>query len=114
MTSDELQRLGLALKEAVRDGEHPSGIGIIRLLLFTGCRRDQLLTLHWSFVDFELELLTAARFETGAKVIRLGAPAIDLLSGPPRFANPFVFRLLGAPIRGRTERTRIGRPFRRD
>ncbi|HEX4615786.1 MAG TPA: integrase arm-type DNA-binding domain-containing protein, partial [Stellaceae bacterium] len=29
LTKDELQRLGRALEEAERDGEHPSGIGII-------------------------------------------------------------------------------------
>jgi integrase len=91
LTSDELQRLGLALEEAERDGEHPSGIGIIHLLVFTGCRRDEILTLQWSFVDFERSCLRLPDSKTGAKVVRLGAPALDLLSGLPRFTSPFVF-----------------------
>jgi integrase len=91
LTTDELQRLGLALREAELDGDHPSGIGIIRLLLFTGCRRSEILTLQWSFVDFERCCLRLPDSKTGAKVVRLGAPALDLLSGLPRFASPFVF-----------------------
>jgi integrase len=55
------------------------------------CRRDEILTLLWSFVDFERSCLRLPDSKTGAKVVRLGAPAIDLLSGLPRFANPFVF-----------------------
>jgi integrase len=91
LTTYELQRLGLALREAERDGEHPSGIGIIQLLLFTGCRRSEILTLQWSFVDLERCCLRLPDSKTGAKVVRLGAPALDLLSGLPRFASPFVF-----------------------
>ena len=91
LTTEELRRLGSALDKAKRDGKHPSGIGIIRLLLFTGCRRDEILTLQWSFVDFERTCLRLPDSKTGAKVVRLGAPALDLLSGLPRFASPYVF-----------------------
>jgi integrase len=91
LSADELKRLGKALDEAEAAGEHPSGIGIIRLLLLTGCRRDEILTLQWSFVDFERTCLRLPDSKTGAKVVRLGAPALDLLASLPRFASPFVF-----------------------
>jgi integrase len=91
LTTEELQRLGGTLEAAEREGEHPSGIGIIRLLLFTGCRLSEILTLQWLFVDTERSCLRLPDSKTGAKVVRLGAPALDLLSGLPRFASPFVF-----------------------
>ncbi len=47
--------------------------------------------MQWSFVDFERSCFPLPDSKTGAKVVRLGAPTIDLLSGLPRFANPFVF-----------------------
>jgi integrase len=91
LSTDELQRLGKALYEAAQDGEHPSGINIIRLLLLTGCRLSEILTLEWSFMDFERSCLRLPDSKTGAKVVRLGAPALDLIAGLPRYVSPFVF-----------------------
>jgi integrase len=91
LSTDELQRLGRALDEAGRDGEHPSGINIIRLLLLTGCRLSEILTLEWSFMDFERSCLRLPDSKTGAKVVRLGAPALDLMASLPRYVSPFVF-----------------------
>ncbi len=46
LSNDELARLGEVLTEAERTGiELPSAIAAIRLLLFTGCRRAEILTL---------------------------------------------------------------------
>jgi integrase len=93
LTTDELRRLGEALAN-VRDDEHPSGISIIKLLLLTGCRRNEILTLEWSFVDFERCCLRLPDSKTGAKEVRLGAPALDLLASLRRVAgNRFVFPL---------------------
>jgi integrase len=65
---------------------------MIRLLLLTGCRRDEVLTLQWSFVDFEFGCLRLPDSKTGAKVVRLGAAALDLLAGLPRLGDsPYVF-----------------------
>lgn len=99
LATEELQRLGKALDAAERDGEHPSGIAIIRLLLLTGCRLSEILTLQWSFIDFEHSVLRLPDSKTGAKVVRLGAPALDLLAKLPRFEGPFVFpRARGAKV----------------
>ena len=91
LSTDELNRLGEALDEAERDGEHPSAIAIVKLLLLTGCRRNEVLTLEWSHVDFEHGCLRLADSKTGAKVVHLGPPALDLLASLPRFSGPFVF-----------------------
>jgi integrase len=89
LSTDELNRLGAALDE--NEGEHPSGIAIIRLLLLTGCRRTEILSLQWSFVDFEHGCLRLPDSKTGAKAVHLGPPALDLLAGLPRFSSPYVF-----------------------
>lgn len=108
LTTDELQRLGQALEEAERDGEHPSAIAIIRMLLLTGCRLSEILTLQWSFVDFERSCLRLPDSKTGAKVVRTGAPALDLLSGLPRFASPFVFPAARAANSSADRKRRVG------
>ena len=60
-------------------------------MLLTGCRRNEILSLQWSHVDFDHSCLRLPDSKAGARVVRLGAPALDLLSGLPRFDSPFVF-----------------------
>ncbi len=91
LSTDELNRLGEALDAAERDGAHPSAIAIVRLLLLTGCRLGEVLTLRWPFVDFERGCLRLPDSKTGAKVVHLGPPAIELLADLPRFTSAFVF-----------------------
>ena len=91
LSSDELGRLGEALTAAERDGEHPSGLAIIRLLLLSGCRRDEILTLKWRFVDFEHGCLRLPDTKTGEKEVYLGPPALALLAEFPRTESSFVF-----------------------
>lgn len=45
----------------------PFVIGAIRLLLFSGCRRGEILNLKWSEVDFERSELNLANSKTGKK-----------------------------------------------
>jgi integrase len=92
LTGDELRRMGEALLDAEGTGEHPTAIAIIRLLVLTGCRLSEITTLQWEFVDIERSCLRLADSKTGAKVVRLGAPALDLLANLPRLAaTPYVF-----------------------
>ena len=87
----ELARLGEVLDGAEQAGEHPSVVAAIRLLIFTGCRRNEILTLEWEHVDFDRGCLWLAVSKTGAKIVPLGAAAIELLSGLPRNeGNPYV------------------------
>ncbi len=91
LSDAELARLGGALEDAANTGEHPSVIAAIRLLIFTGCRRDEILKLRWEYVDFERGCLNLPESKTGAKVVPLGAPALELLAKLPRNdGNPYV------------------------
>ena len=92
LSEAELERLSAALLEAERNNiESPYTIAAIRLLIFTGARRGEILSLQWSHVDFERAMLLLPDSKTGKKAIFLSAPALALLAEMPRIAgNPFV------------------------
>jgi len=79
LTGSELSRLGVVLEEAERESVNPTALNAIRLLLLTGCRKNEILTLEWDWVDFDRSILRLPDSKTGAKVVALGAPAIALL-----------------------------------
>ncbi|MBF0153663.1 MAG: tyrosine-type recombinase/integrase [Magnetococcales bacterium] len=103
LTADELSRLGGTLRRSAEDGGNLYGIAAIRLLLFTGCRRGEVLKLEWAHVDLEQGCLRLPDPKTGAKVVHLGEPAIQLLRNLPRAdGQPYVFPGLvhGKPLVG--------------
>jgi integrase len=92
LSSAELSRLGAALSEAEERGINSTALNAIRLLALTGCRKSEILSLEWSFVDFEHGHLRLPDSKTGAKVIPVGLPALELLAALPHSSgNPFVF-----------------------
>lgn len=120
LNGDELARLGEALAAAARGepmrrperkrrkpvnpdkikhrpkkievaAENRYAIAALRLLIFTGARMNEILTLQWAHVDFERQCLRLPDSKTGAKVIHLSAPALAVLQGLPREdKNPHV------------------------
>lgn len=87
----ELTRLGETLTAMESEGENPSAIAAVRLLTLTGARKSEILTLKWEHVDFERACLRLSDSKTGAKVIPLGAPALELLVSLPHLeGNPYV------------------------
>ena len=52
----------------------------IRLLSLTGARLGEILTLKWSYINFERNTLELPDSKTGAKTIYLNEPAKDILS----------------------------------
>ena len=92
LTGAELARLGAALSEAERTQVVSNYvIAAIRLLLMTGCRLNEILTLRWDFLDLEDLCLRLPETKTGAKVVQLSAPALEILSKiERRDDNPYV------------------------
>lgn len=68
---------------------------VIRLLAFSGCRKNEIASLKWDGVDFERGCLRIAKHKTdsttGAKVVPLAAPALKLLADRPRGESAYVF-----------------------
>jgi integrase len=76
----ELKRVGEVLREMESEGiELPSAIAATRLLILTGCRLNEIMTLQWEHVDLPGKALRLPDSKTGAKVVHLGQPAIDVL-----------------------------------
>ena len=108
MSGNELVRLGMVLAKAEQDGvvvvrakgDYPEKpvlipvqvVPIVRVLIFTGARLGEILTLCWEYVDDERGVLALPESKTGAKVIHLNAPAMAVLADLPRLSgNPYVF-----------------------
>jgi integrase len=63
----------------------------IGLLILTGARLREILTLRWEHVDFQNGVLRLPDSKTGAKPIFLSDPALHLLRNTPRLqSNPYV------------------------
>jgi integrase len=84
--------LGEALAAAAGEGtDSPFAIAAIRLLIFTGARLGEILTLRWAYVDTELRALKLPDSKTGRKTVWLSPPALEVLTSLPRVQdNPYV------------------------
>lgn len=102
LTTTEYARLGKAIREAERTGEVPrSGLTAIRLLLLTGCRPSEVLTLQWPHVDLKAAILRLPDSKTGEKTVQLPPEAVRLIKRWPRHAeSSFVFPGTGRRTRG--------------
>lgn len=93
LSPDELSRFSAVLAAAERDGsESAYVVAAIRMLVLTGARLSEILTLRWEHVDLPARVLRLPDSKTGAKTVYLGASAVQVLSVLPRIeGNPFVF-----------------------
>lgn len=92
LAPDELARLGEVLSAAEALGvANPLHLAAIRLLILTGCRRNEILTLKRSHVDRQHACLRLADSKTGQKVVHVGAAAIAVIDACPEVpGNPYV------------------------
>ena len=92
LSEEEFSNLGEALADAETEGEYPHGLACIRLLALSGCRRAEVLSLRWEWIDFKHSCLRLPDSKTGAKVVPLGEAATELLRAVPKVTgSPFVF-----------------------
>ena len=85
LTDEELTRLGQVLDEvATEGGASPAAVSAIRLLMMTGCRKSEILTLRWEQVALDAAELRLPDSKTGARVISLPPMAVELLAGLSR------------------------------
>ncbi len=57
----------------------PSVIALIRLLLYTGARLGEIMTLRWEWIDSARGLARLSDSKTGEKWVYLPPPAMDVL-----------------------------------
>ncbi len=92
LSEQEYDRLGAALDELEGAGRVlASAAAAIRLLMLTGCRRNEILTLKWEDVDLEHDELRLRDAKTGARAVPLSPTARGVLTAIPRQpGNPWV------------------------
>lgn len=92
LEDDQSRRLLAALDDAERSGRHsPAVVAAIKLLMFTGCRLSEVLTMRWEEVDFRNRLVHLGDSKTGARLVQLNDQAIEILQTLERRPdNPFV------------------------
>ena len=91
LSEQELARLSIAVNSEETKTGNPFPGAAIKLLLLTGCRKSEILTLVRGAVDFDNSCLRLSDSKTGAKIIFLNAPALAILLALPRESgNPQV------------------------
>ncbi|MDT8854778.1 tyrosine-type recombinase/integrase [Paracoccaceae bacterium Fryx2] len=102
LSAAELRRIGEVLREMESERiESPSAILAARLLILTGCRLGEIMTLKWDYVDFDECALRLPDSKTGKKVVHVGAPAVEYLHSAHHIdGNPWVITgtLPGKPL----------------
>ena len=80
LSPEEMQRLGAVLSRY--ENTRPLEIATIRLLLLTGCRCNEILSLKWS--DYREGHLYLRDSKTGPRTVWLSSPVRGILDGLPR------------------------------
>ena len=85
LTQDEFRRLGRALRDLETEGKAwLAAVAAIRLLALTGCRRGEILDLHWDDVDRTAGELRLKDAKAGPRMVPLTKPVLRVLEGVPR------------------------------
>jgi len=72
LSEAEVARIADTLAAMEREDRlSPSAATAVRLLLLTGCRKSEILSLRWDWVDVERGCLRLPDSKTGAKVVPL-------------------------------------------
>ena len=98
LSAEEIGRLHCTLDRIV--DERPScrpQADVIRLLLLTGCRKSEILTVRWSEVDGDT--LRLAQAKTGPRTVWLSEAAQAIIGRQPRTGSTYVFPSPANPVR---------------
>ena len=86
VTDAEFTRLGQVLDEVSSNGSQVStgAITTIRLLMLTGCRKTEIMTLRWKHVDLDRAEIRIVNGKTGDRTVHLSPSAVNVLAALPR------------------------------
>ena len=93
LTEEEYRRVGRALCALEAEGPVPArAAAALRLLMLTGCRLGEVLTLRWSDIDRKSREFRLPDTKTGARMVPLTPVASRVLAGLVRVRrSPWVF-----------------------
>lgn len=79
LTIDEIKLLGSILNSPERQALQKPALDSIKLLLLTGCRKNEVLSLKWEYIDFENQCFRFPDTKTGKQTRPFGLGALHLL-----------------------------------
>ena len=91
---DEIRQFGELLSDPVVYSEHQNGVNALKLLLLTGCRKSEITTLKWEYIDFNEHCFRFPDTKTGKQNRPFGAGAeqfLQKLYDIRDINSPFVF-----------------------
>ncbi len=77
LSEEEINRIGVHLKKY--QGAYPTSVAIIRLLLLTGCRKTEVVSLRWR--DYRNGHIHLSDSKVGPRMVWLSTPARRILDG---------------------------------
>jgi integrase len=83
-TTKEIADFRKRIAEASKDTVNENAIAAVRLLILTGCRKSEILSLKWHEIDFNTGCLRLDDSKTGQKIVMVGAPALQILANLPK------------------------------
>ena len=89
LTLDQLERVGLAMKQ-LKAIESEYVLSVIKLLILTACRKSEILNLKWEYIDFNNSCMNLPDTKTGERKIHLNPSAISILQSLERKSD-YVF-----------------------
>ena len=113
LSAEEIAQLLQTLDRLVQERpSRRSQADVIRLLLLTGCRKSEILTLRWSEVDGDM--LRLAEAKTGPRTVWLSDAAQAVIARQPRTGSAFVFPSPRNPARPQSRNLGLWRRARRE
>ena len=110
LSDDKIGRLSARL--TAHAGRFPRQVAAVRLLLLTGCRKNEIVTLRWSEVRDGTIALEDGK--TGPRTVPLNSGARRILDRRKRGESPFVFPLPRDPSRPVSAELRLWNRVRRE
>ncbi len=83
-TTKEITNFRKRIAGASKDTVNENAIAAVRLLILTGCRKSEILSLKWREIDFNTGCLRLDDSKTGQKIVMVGAPALQILANLPK------------------------------
>ena len=83
LSTEEVRKLGEAMRAALDEGEGKTGVAAVRFLLLSGCRRMEALGLRSEWVDRPARCIRFPDTKSGAQIRAIGSAAIKALDEAP-------------------------------
>lgn len=92
LSSSELKSLGFAIKQSFEQGDHPTGLAAVELILLTGFRLMEAQGMQRDWLDTDRGCVIFPDTKSGGQVRVIGASALKLLRSQPKVVdNRFFF-----------------------